>query len=151
MKAKGVIVIDVQKCRGCKSCEVECAIAHSHSKRLIDSLKEKNMPSSRIKVESIEGVSVPIRCAHCKDAPCIDICPRKAISRKGEGGPVVIEQDRCAGCRFCIIVCPYGIPEQGDDRKVIKCDLCFERLQKGEKPACVVACPTGAITFVETS
>jgi len=144
---KGVIIVDVKKCVGCKSCEIECAIAHSKSKTLIGAVEERSIP--RLKVEEISKNPIPIRCAHCEMPVCISVCPSGAIEKTPEGA-IVINQDLCVGWRSCIIACPYGIPEvRSDGKAVIKCDYCFERLKKGEKVACVSACPTGAIKFIE--
>jgi carbon-monoxide dehydrogenase iron sulfur subunit len=63
---------------------------------------------------------------------------------------VLLDQDRCIGCKFCMLVCPFGVIALSRDGKaMIKCDLCVERTEAGELPACVAACPTGALKFVE--
>ena len=83
--------------------------------------------------------------------------PPSATIRQGRNGaatnpdsPVLIDQERCIGCNFCLAVCPFGsISPSYDGHKVVKCDLCFERLSAGQEPACVSGCPTGALKFVE--
>jgi len=96
----------------------------------------------------MESLAVPIQCRHCEAAPCAVICPTGAISKRGFDGPVVINEKLCIGCRSCILVCPYGVPQsRGDGRVITKCDLCFERLERGEEPACVSGCPTGALKY----
>ena len=147
-KRPGVIVIDVQKCLACKTCELECAVAHSQAKALVEALAESPRPSTRVSVMDAEGFAIPLQCRHCEDAPCIRICPTKAIDRLDKDQPVLIDQDKCIGCKWCIMVCPFGVIEMDDERRVlIKCDLCNERLKEGELPACVAACPTHAIEF----
>jgi anaerobic carbon-monoxide dehydrogenase iron sulfur subunit len=144
----GVIVIDVEKCLACKTCELECAVAHSHAKDLADSMNESPRPSARVSVVGAEDFAFPLQCRHCEDAPCIKICPTKAIARLGDDQPVLIDQDKCIGCKWCVMVCPFGVIEMDDDRRVlIKCDLCTERLGEGELPACVAGCPTHAIQY----
>ena len=147
-KSKGTILIDPQKCLACKSCELECALEHSKSKDLKQAIYEKPLPQARVNVESAEELAIPLQCRHCEDAPCVKICPTNAIDRHSLEEPVLIEDQLCIGCKWCILVCPFGVISM--DKKgtaLIKCDLCFERLQKGEYPVCVQACPTGAIQF----
>jgi len=145
---KRMIVLNVEKCLGCKSCEIACAVAHSVAKDLYLAICETPSPRARVSVEVGAGVPVPIQCRHCEDAPCIAICPTGAIHRENEDSPVIIDHDRCIGCKMCIQVCPFGVIGLGGDGKgVVKCDLCAERLGKGEEPACICACPTGALWF----
>ena len=145
----GVIFVDVEKCLACKSCELECAVAHSKSKNLIEAIRETPIPEAQIGVEGTEDLSIPLQCRHCEDAPCVKICPTKAIEKIGNEGPVIIKDELCVGCKFCILVCPFGvigISHKG--RVAIKCDLCIERLKENRLPACVEACPTKALRFI---
>jgi len=76
------------------------------------------------------------------------VCPTGAIHREGENEPVLFDHTRCIGCKMCVQACPFGmITMRLDGKGVLKCDLCVERLAKGQEPACVVACPTGALVF----
>lgn len=78
------------------------------------------------------------------------VCPTEAIHRPDEHGPVLIDPDRCIGCKFCLVVCPFGVIDLSRDGKaMVKCDLCLERTKAGEEPACVAGCPTGALEFCE--
>jgi len=144
-----IIVVNIEKCVGCHSCAINCAVAHSKSKNLIEAIYEKDKPFPKIILEKIEGHVLPIHCRHCEDAPCVEVCPSKAISRSTEASPVVLDSNKCIGCHACIIVCPFGVIKKGPDGKsLIKCDLCVERLNEGREPACVEGCPTGAIKFI---
>lgn len=146
------IVVNVDKCLACKSCELACALAHSQSEVLSEAVAESPRPQRRVTVEAAGGFAVPLQCRHCEDAPCITICPTEAIHRCGPEGPVLVDQDRCIGCNFCLMVCPFGVIEVSNDGKaVVKCDLCLERTKTGEPPACVAGCPTGALKFEEVS
>jgi formate dehydrogenase iron-sulfur subunit len=86
-------------------------------------------------------------CKHCTDAACLDVCPTGALFRT-EFGTVVVQEDVCNGCGYCVPACPYGVIDQrkGDGR-VWKCTLCYDRLGAGMTPACAKACPTESIQF----
>jgi len=151
MKKSGIIVIDPEKCVACKTCELQCAVAHSKLKVLEKAIFEEPLSRPRVKVESIEGVIIPLQCRHCEDAPCIKICPTKAIDRFDQKSPVLINNELCIGCKMCILVCPFGVIKMDEKGKaIVNCDLCIERLKKGENPACVQGCPTHALKFMST-
>jgi len=143
---KGIIYIDVEKCLACRSCEIACAVEHSESKDLKTALKEKkSLP--RVKVDGDASISVPLQCRHCEDAPCVKICPTKAL-KKTDDSMVLLDEGKCIGCKWCIVVCPFGVMRIDSRKKVVlKCDLCVERLKKDQLPACVSACPTKALEF----
>ncbi len=93
---------------------------------------------------------VPLVCNHCEEAPCMEVCPSGAIQRKGPEEPVLLDGELCIGCRACIMACPFGMIRLGpDERSALKCDLCVERAEKGLLPACVAACPSGALELKE--
>ncbi len=146
---KGMLYVDASRCTGCKTCELECAVAHSEAKTLEGVIRAGEKVQKRIFVEPAGALSVPLQCRHCEDAPCIAVCPTTAMRRYGQGFPVLIEESLCIGCRACIAVCPFGVVFMGVSGKVVnKCDLCVHRLAKGELPACAAGCPTKAISFV---
>lgn len=146
---KGIVVVDIERCQACKSCEFACALEHSQAKTIYEAIGEKPRPRSRVKLGGAGKLSVPLRCRHCQDAPCVEICPTGAVTRAGEGEPVIIDTSKCVGCHFCVLACRYGVLGVDESGKVlIRCDLCAERLKQGEEPACVVACPTGGLRFL---
>ena len=134
-----VLMIDYEKCAGCRTCEMACSIKHEE---VINPFR------SRIKVikGEIEGEGTPIACAHCESAPCQTICPVKAISRDESLGRVMLNYDICIGCRMCVAVCPFGAMSfDSIAKRVIKCDLC-----DGD-PLCVKFCGYEALQYVDVS
>ncbi len=86
-------------------------------------------------------------CKHCTHAACLDVCPTGSLFRT-EFGTVVVQEDICNGCGYCIPACPYGVIDQRkDDGRAWKCTLCYDRLSVGQEPACAKACPTNSIQF----
>lgn len=124
------------RCMGCEECVVSCEKAHDWE--------------SRAFVEIVDGYfPFPMRCNHCQDAPCKAACPNDAIKHSSTGAVVVL-MDRCIGCGTCSIVCPFGVPVVSSRTgKVVKCDLCDDRVARGERPICVDSCPKGALEFGE--
>jgi Fe-S-cluster-containing dehydrogenase component len=94
-------------------------------------------------------VTVKRQCMHCLQPACGAACLTAAMKKTPEG-PVIWRENKCMGCRFCMISCPFDVPKfefDSPNPQIRKCDMCVGRLQKGEKPACVTNCPTGALTF----
>ena len=145
-----IIVVDEKRCLGCKTCELECALAHTEADTLIEAMNAGCQLQSRVHVEPAGRFGMPLQCRHCENAPCITVCPTDAICRSSQEGPVLLDEDRCIGCRLCMLVCPFGVIDMTKDSKaMVKCDLCIKRTEAGELPACVSGCPTGAMKFVE--
>ena len=132
-----VLQVNFEKCTGCRLCENVCSVFHDGV---------SNPARSRIKVikwES-EGIYIPMSCQQCQDAPCMIICPVKAITRDEKLSRVMVNQDKCIGCRSCVTVCPFGAMNFNViDRKVFKCDYC-----DGD-PQCVRFCDMKAVDFIE--
>ncbi len=145
-----MIVSDPDRCLGCKSCELACAMAHCGAGALAEAVRSGARPQTRVHVEPCGEFGAPIQCHHCEDAPCTAVCPTEAITRESQDDPVLLNQDACIGCRFCMLVCPFGaISISPVGKAMLKCDLCIERTSEGAEPACVSACPTGALKFEE--
>jgi len=143
------IVADVSKCLACRGCEIACALAHVETDDLVTAITREHA-SPRIYIESAGGLAVPLQCRHCQDAPCVRVCPSGALWRPGEAEPVAVEQEKCIGCAFCVEACPFGVIRLASQKKaVIKCDLCAGRRSAGLRPACVDACPVGALSWQE--
>jgi Fe-S-cluster-containing hydrogenase component 2 len=132
-----LLLIDGEKCAGCRTCEMVCSAQHE---------KVINPFQSRIKVIKWDrdGEGFPTACAQCQDAPCKAVCPVKAISRDEVLGRTMIDYDRCIGCRMCVAACPFGLVHFDPlNRRVAKCDLC-----DGD-PMCAKFCPYEAVLYVD--
>ncbi len=140
------IFVRLDRCMGCKSCEMACAVEHSKDKSLYGAISEKPLPLRRLYVEQACGQKMPLVCRHCEDAPCVAVCSSGAMRQDPSTGIVNRDVDRCVGCWMCAMICPYGvIGRQRDARVAIKCDRCGTR----QEPACVEACPTHTLIFSE--
>lgn len=143
------ILVRHERCTGCKSCELACSIAHSEAKSLFGAVLGGEHPVHRVDVEATPDRSIilPLQCRQCSDAPCVSACMTGAMIPDEETGLVRHVQEKCVACYMCAMVCPYGsIKEDPWARRVRKCDQCTS-LER--EPACVEACPTHALTFVE--
>ena len=139
------VYVNVNRCLGCKSCEIACAVAHSASQSLFGAVFEPVPPRKRIYVQAVEQRSVPVNCRHCEEAACVKVCPTGAMQKNAATGVVSHDRARCIGCGFCEMSCPFGVINRYPESKIVaKCDLCPGL----ETPACVRACPTSAILFI---
>lgn len=133
-----VLMISPEKCIGCRTCELICSF---------NRMEEFNPKLAAVSVLSYDeaSVAVPIMCMQCEDPSCKKVCPVGAIS-KVENDTVLIDNQKCIGCKMCISACPLGnITYSSIEKKVIKCDLC------GGDPQCAVLCPSGAIQYKEAT
>jgi anaerobic carbon-monoxide dehydrogenase iron sulfur subunit len=148
------IFVKTEQCTGCQSCKLACAVAHSQSKNLFAAINETVKAKSRLYVEWLPGnIKIPILCRHCEDAPCVKACISGAITRTDDG-LVITAADKCIGCWTCVMVCPYGvIGRDADHGKAYRCDRCQNNQNQDNQnqgrqiPACVSACPTGALVY----
>jgi anaerobic carbon-monoxide dehydrogenase iron sulfur subunit len=131
-----ILVVDYEKCTGCRNCEMACSLSHLH-------VSNPTKSAVRIVKWEREGLNVPVICQQCEEPACANICPVQAISRDVDTGAMVVDDGLCVGCRMCIVACPFGaISFDVDRRQVVKCDLCG-----GVEPWCVRLCDPGALTF----
>ncbi len=132
-----VLMVDFEKCTGCRLCELVCSVKHEGV---------SNPSRSRVKIEKWEweGLYIPMLCQQCEDAPSKAGCPVKAISRDEDLGRLIVDYELCIGCRSCVAVCPFGAMRfDAIAKRVIKCDLC-----DGE-PTCVSFCDVKALDYVD--
>jgi Fe-S-cluster-containing dehydrogenase component len=103
---------------------------------------------------NLDRATMPYHCMHCLEPDCVSACPVGAWSKRPDG-PVVYDDARCIGCRYCMNACPFGVPHFDWDKGVLdgalihKCTMCTQRLDAGQVPACVQTCPTDALAFGE--
>ncbi|MDR2442605.1 MAG: 4Fe-4S dicluster domain-containing protein [Deltaproteobacteria bacterium] len=136
MEKVKTIKVAPSRCIGCLNCELACASRDW----------DKYFPSgSKINLVFFKsGGQAPVTCLHCDDAPCLKVCRTGALIRDDLTKAIVVDGQRCIGCRTCVSVCPFGnIAYSSAASKAEKCDKCSGR------PRCVAACPSGALTFVE--
>ncbi len=144
-----VVVVDAEKCYACLGCTVECAYHHAGADPDVSALSGV-LASAACYVVAVGTEPAPLVCSHCEDAPCLQVCPTRAISRSAPEAPVLLEEALCIGCRACTMACPFGVMQMRPEGKTaMKCDLCRDRTERGEPPRCVAACPTGALELKE--
>jgi formate dehydrogenase iron-sulfur subunit len=150
------ILVDVTRCTGCERCATACAEANERNLAAAEADRATTpdgLSANRwcTVVEAAEGRFARKSCMHCLEPSCVAACLVGGL-RKSSEGPVVYDPDRCIGCRYCMLACPFHVPRYEWSRVVPfmrKCDLCAERLSRGERPACVEACPHDVLTFGE--
>lgn len=145
MIAKKAMLIDITLCVGCNACQVAC----KEENGLPDSEEQILSPTAYTVLNEYNGVYVRRMCQHCVDPTCVSVCPVGAFT-KTAAGPVLYDEDKCIGCRYCMQACPFQVPRyewESNYPRVQKCKFCAGRLEKGLQPACAEACPTGATKF----
>ena len=131
-----IITVDVDKCTGCRLCELVCSLKHTG---------EFNPARARIHVLGYNEVfALPVMCFQCTRPYCMEVCPSGAITKGEAAGITRISNKECTGCKMCTFACPFGnIALSSEEKVAVKCELC-----DGE-PECVDICPTGALKFSE--
>lgn len=155
-------MIDLDRCIGCHSCTVACKSEQNTAPtRSPLFFKSGNIESpahlSYRQVVVTEGGTYPdvwrrfvtSSCNHCQEPACMKACPVNAITKRASDGIVLIDQDKCIGCKYCIWACPYGAPQWNElSKKVEKCTMCVDRIDKGLQPACATTCVGKALTYI---
>jgi anaerobic dimethyl sulfoxide reductase subunit B (iron-sulfur subunit) len=148
--------VDISKCTGCKACQIACKdknnlpigirwrrVFQYEGGDWVQAADGSWLPSS------VYAYFVSSACAHCQDPICMKVCPTKAIHKRDDG-IVLIDDTKCIGCRYCEWACPYGAPQFNENIGVMtKCNMCYDLVDNGQRPACVDACPYRAMDFGE--
>ena len=132
--------VDLEKCSGCKACVAAC-----HSLNGLDETETWRSVGLLVGPPSVQQ-HVTTACHHCVDPGCLNGCPVLAYDKDPLTGIVRHLDDQCIGCQYCVMKCPYEVPQYSNRLGIVrKCDMCYHRLAVGEAPACVQACPSEAI------
>ena len=150
------VLIDLTRCTGCQSCTLACKAANDLPQPEV--VPTKLSSSAFTFVDTRQDAAgdetyVKRQCMHCLHPGCVSACTVGAL-RKTALGPVVYDSAKCIGCRYCQYACPFGVPTYQWDNVlglIRKCEMCYGRVVEGEKPACVAACPNGALRFGKRS
>ncbi|MBI4672130.1 MAG: 4Fe-4S dicluster domain-containing protein [Chloroflexi bacterium] len=157
------VLVDTTRCIGCRACQLAC--------------KEKNnlpadaptLPPNRTFPESLSATTFSLvefrrvggddqhpeirpvkkQCMHCLEPACVSVCPVAAMQKTARG-PVVYDAEKCIGCRYCMLACPFNVPKfewDSANPRIRKCQMCADLIEQGKLPACVQACPVQALTF----
>jgi len=143
-KKRYAMAVDTRRCVGCNACVLACKAENDLSE---DGFRDWVVTETSGRFPDLHQEIRSERCNHCDDPPCVGACPTGA-SHVSDGGAVIVDRDRCTGCKACIAACPYGA-RYVDSRHgyVDKCTFCLHRVRRGEQPACADVCPTRSITF----
>ena len=156
-----VFVVDIARCNGCYCCQIACKVEHCgndwtpYAKPQPDTGQFwlKLNEYTRGTVPKVKLHYVPVPCQHCAEAPCLEACPVEGAIYRREDGLVVIDPEKCTGCRECLLSCPYDALFFNEDLNIAqKCTGCAHLLDSGwTVPRCVDICPTGALKFGDES
>jgi len=161
-------LVDLTRCIGCRKCELACNKVNAlpepdtsfEDLRVLDAKRRPDAGSYTVinrywpgKLDDqnqLVPTFVKVQCMHCQDPACVSACITGALTKK-ENGTVHYDVNRCIGCRYCMVACPFEIPaydyHDPITPQVRKCTFCFDRLKEGQKPGCASICPVEAITF----
>ncbi len=150
------ILYDSTRCGGCQSCEIACAEAHglpSPKDEPKVGVLRKTDENRRVVVNAYSTskgeVFVRKQCMHCNEPACAAACLTQAMHKTKEG-PVIWRGNKCMGCRYCMVSCPFDVPKfeyHSANPKIQKCDMCYDKVSTGGMPTCVEICPAEALMF----
>lgn len=130
---------DASRCIQCFTCEIACKVTNEVETgvflRQVTETWEGEYPD-------IKRIFFSKSCMHCENPPCVTACSTGAITKRGEDGIVIVDKDKCNGCRECLAACPYDVPQFGRDGTMQMCDYC---IGVGKEPACTESCPAEAL------
>lgn len=143
IRLQRVFVFDADLCIGCNGCSAACKNSNQTTSdehwRKVHKIPPHN--------GSNQTYYLSMSCNHCEEPPCLNACPTKSYTKREPDGIVIHNPDTCMGCKYCQMACPYAAIRWNSSEGVVnKCHFCFEKLDKGEEPACVRTCFAGALT-----
>ena len=139
---RNAIVVDLDRCSGCFSCEIACKMENGIA---LGSYYNKVMTVGPFgDFPRIQQYFLPVHCQQCENAPCVHVCPTGASYRDADG-KVLVDKEKCIGCKYCMMACPYGVRSWNAAEKAVeKCTLCGQLTAADQEPACVAACCANA-------
>jgi anaerobic dimethyl sulfoxide reductase subunit B (iron-sulfur subunit) len=143
---------DASACSGCKACQVACKDKHGlplgvRWRRVYEVVGGGWKRREGAWVNDVLAYNVSMACNHCERPICVEVCPAGAITRRADG-LVLLDPERCMGCRYCEWACPYGAPQyDAAAGRMGKCTFCVDELDRGGRPTCVDACPLRVLDF----
>jgi formate dehydrogenase iron-sulfur subunit len=153
MTARKAILTDTTRCTGCeecvKACKEEKGLGEDVARRWKERIDDLSSTRYTTMIRSPGNRFTRRQCRHCLEPACASACLVGALQKTPQGA-VIYDTERCIGCRYCMMSCPYGIPRYDWEKPVPyvrKCDFCFERIEDGRQPACTEACPEDATIF----
>ena len=167
-KQKAVLV-DVRRCIGCKGCQVACKAWNKLPAeqtqvtgteftnptyfspitwKIVRFKEIGDYDNTQPGTGGLKWRMLADNCKHCIEPSCVSVCPTGALWKRSDG-PVLYDINRCIGCGYCEMACPWGIPQFDEElHSIRKCTMCFDRIDQGLEPACVATCPTDALQFM---
>lgn len=145
-------LFDATRCIDCRACMIACSVENEVP--VNDTYIWVSGEGILGEYPSLQRASMPYHCMHCLEPDCVSACPVGAWHKR-EDGPVLYDEEKCIGCRYCMNACPFSVPHFDWDKGLFggalmhKCTMCQQRLEVGQEPACVQTCLTGALTFGE--
>lgn len=134
-----LLFVDHEKCAGCRTCEITCATYH-------EGVANPSLARIHVVKWEAEGLDVPVVCQQCDRPACQAVCPTGATHRDSRTGAMLVDEERCIGCRMCVLACPFGATTfDFRTRRILKCNLC-----DGD-PQCAKFCTTGALQYLPST
>ncbi|MCD8315922.1 MAG: 4Fe-4S dicluster domain-containing protein [Eggerthellaceae bacterium] len=133
------LVIDLDRCIGCHACEIACK--NENEVALGEYWNKVIQVGPHGTFPALEQYWLPVQCQQCENAPCTEVCPTGASYRDETTNIVLVDKEKCIGCKYCMMACPYGVRTWNSSEKAVeKCTLCGQLTSVGQDPACVAAC-----------
>ena len=140
--ARNCIVVNLDRCTGCFGCEVACKMENGVA--LGERWSKVFTVGPVGEYPDMTRYALPTMCQQCENAPCVSVCPTGASYRDGNN-VVLVDKEKCIGCKYCMMACPYGVRSWSPSESVVeKCTLCGQLTSVGEQPKCVAACCASA-------